>query len=204
MQHLVRTALHPSDRSETNRQAQSCEREPSSQNQLHSNTLHNASAGCSASDLRRLLMFVCIVCVLCCLRVRFWRRWLNSCAYTGRWRETVRRSALLLKLMTYEPTGAIIQGPTCCLPTVVGTPGFDCRCVSLRDASFTIASFLKLGFRTEASAWMHWLEQRCEQSQGPDGKMPMLFSIHGETNLTPVVVPDVPGYKGSGPVTVGQ
>lgn len=83
-------------------------------------------------------------------------------------------------------------------------PGADYRFVSLRDASFTAAAFLRLGFRNEVNAWMGWLAARCAESQAPDGKMQQLYGLRGETNLAPIVLPDVPGYKNSGPVTIGH
>ncbi len=54
--------------------------------------------------------------------VAYWRRWLSQCTYTGRWREMVERSALTLKLLSFEPTGAIVAAPTCSLPESIGGP----------------------------------------------------------------------------------
>ena len=69
--------------------------------------------------------------------VNYWRRWINRCTYTGRWREMVRRSALALKLMTYAPTGAIVAAPTCSLPeSIGGSRNWDYRYTWIRDAAF--------------------------------------------------------------------
>lgn len=75
----------------------------------------------------------------------YWAEWLRSCTYQGRWRETVLRSALTLKLLTYAPTGAIIASPTFGLPeTVGGVRNWDYRYSWVRDASFTIYALLRV------------------------------------------------------------
>ncbi|HEY8188792.1 MAG TPA: trehalase-like domain-containing protein, partial [Pyrinomonadaceae bacterium] len=83
--------------------------------------------------------------------VKFWHNWLSGCTYHGRWREQVQRSALALKLLTFDPTGAIIAAPTTALPEVIGgTRNWDYRYTWLRDAAFTVYAFLRIGFRDEA------------------------------------------------------
>src|SRR5262249_30120748 len=71
--------------------------------------------------------------------VAYWRRWLAKCTYTERWREIVHRSALTLKLLSFEPTGAIVAAPTCSLPEAIGTQrNWDYRYTWIRDAAFTL------------------------------------------------------------------
>ncbi len=90
--------------------------------------------------------------------VKFWHNWLSACTYHGRWREQVQRSALALKLLTFDPTGAIIAAPTTSLPEVIGgTRNWDYRYTWIRDAAFTVYAFLRIGFRDEAAAFMSWI-----------------------------------------------
>ena len=85
--------------------------------------------------------------------VGYWRRWLSNCTYTGRWREMVERSALALKLLSFEPTGAIVAAPTCSLPESIGGPrNWDYRYTWIRDAAFTLYSLQRIGFTEEAVA----------------------------------------------------
>src|SRR5262249_9618502 len=83
--------------------------------------------------------------------VAYWHGWLKRCTYHGRWREIVQRSALALKLLTYQPTGAIVAAPTASLPEEIGgVRNWDYRFTWIRDASFTVYAFLRLGFTEEA------------------------------------------------------
>jgi GH15 family glucan-1,4-alpha-glucosidase len=133
-----------------------------------------------------------------------WKRWISQCQYRGRWREAVNRSALALKLMTFAPTGAVVASPTCSLPeTVGGALNWDYRFTWIRDASFTIYALLRIGFRREAESFMKWVEARLNEA-GKVGKMQIMYGLRGEHKLKETIIPDWEGYRGSGPVRIGN
>jgi GH15 family glucan-1,4-alpha-glucosidase len=136
--------------------------------------------------------------------VAFWHRWLRRGTYAGRWREVVNRSALLLKLLTFEPTGAIIAAPTCSLPESIGGPrNWDYRYTWIRDAAFSLYSLLRIGFTEEAGAFMNWLDKRCHERE-TDGGLQIMYGLNGEHQLTELTLDHLEGYKGSRPVRVGN
>jgi len=136
--------------------------------------------------------------------VDYWRAWIGHCRYTGRWRETAHRSALALKLMTYEPTGAIVAAPTCSLPEGVGGErNWDYRYTWIRDSAFTVYAFLRLGFTAEAERFMRFLSQLC-QDPGPGGSLQIMYGIDGRKTLTEETLDHLDGYMGSKPVRIGN
>jgi len=138
------------------------------------------------------------------LTVDYWRRWLSQCTYHGRWREMVYRSALLLKLLTYEPTGAIVAAPTCSLPEAIGGGrNWDYRYTWIRDAAFTLYGLLRVGFTTEAAQFMEFLDARCHEMK-PDGTLQVMYGIDGRHVLTEKTLDHLDGYKGSRPVRIGN
>lgn len=107
----------------------------------------------------------------------FWFNWISKSRYKGRWREIVARSLMILKLLTYEPTGAIIAAPTFSLPEDIGgVRNWDYRFSWVRDASFTIYIFLRMGFSEEAEAYMNFISDRFKYSRQPNGALPIMFS----------------------------
>jgi GH15 family glucan-1,4-alpha-glucosidase len=136
--------------------------------------------------------------------VGYWRRWLSKCTYTGRWREMVYRSALTLKLLTFEPTGAIVAAPTTSLPEGIGGErNWDYRYTWIRDAAFTLYGLLRIGFTEEAQAFMGWLEDRCYKPK-PDGSLQLMYGIDGRSDLTEETLDHLEGYRGSRPVRIGN
>jgi GH15 family glucan-1,4-alpha-glucosidase len=136
--------------------------------------------------------------------VRFWRSWLSRCCYRGRWREIVQRSALALKLLTFDPTGAIVAAPTCSLPERIGgVRNWDYRYTWIRDAAFTLYAFLRIGFTEEAARFMDWLEARCREAAG-DRPLQIVYSVRGGADLTESTLDHLEGYRRSSPVHVGN
>lgn len=137
--------------------------------------------------------------------IDFWRRWIARSSYQGRWREIVNRSALVLKLLTFEPTGAIVAAPTCSLPEELGgVRNWDYRYTWIRDAAFTLYAFLRLGFTDEAGRFMEWLSARISEKDGPSGPLQIMYGIDGRHELPEQALPHLSGYCGSRPVRVGN
>jgi GH15 family glucan-1,4-alpha-glucosidase len=138
--------------------------------------------------------------------VAYWRGWLAHSRYKGRWREMVHRSALTLKLLTYRPTGAIIAAPTTSLPEVLGGErNWDYRYTWIRDAAFSLYALLRLGFNEEAAAFMDWLTGRlADERTRRSGPLQVLYGIDGRADLPEEVLANLEGYRGSGPVRIGN
>jgi len=136
--------------------------------------------------------------------VRYWRDWLSQSTYTGRWREMVERSALAMKLLTFEPTGAFVAAPTCSLPEHIGGErNWDYRYTWIRDAAFTIYGFARIGLAEEAGRFMDWLIQRIHDPN-PDGSLQTVYGIDGRKDLEDEVLDHLDGYRGSRPVRIGN
>jgi GH15 family glucan-1,4-alpha-glucosidase len=138
----------------------------------------------------------------------FWRKWLSQSTYSGRWREMVHRSAITLKLLNHEPTGAIIAAPTTSLPEYIGgSRNWDYRYVWVRDAGFSLYALLRLGFTDEARAFIRWLSERLgHDDRDPDGVGPLrvLYDIDGKLPAAEIELTHLSGYRDSAPVRVGN
>jgi len=142
----------------------------------------------------------------------YWRTWLGRSTYKGRWREMVHRSALLLKLLTFEETGAIIAAPTTSVPeTVGGNRNWDYRYTWIRDAAFTLYAFLRLGFTEEATNFMSFLSKVTAKAAEMDpkrlkerGPLQVMYKIDGSLEIPEQTLDHLSGYRGSSPVRIGN
>jgi GH15 family glucan-1,4-alpha-glucosidase len=132
----------------------------------------------------------------------FWTTWAGRCKYRGPWRGAMIRSLITLKALTYEPTGAIMAAATTSLPEFIGgVRNWDYRYCWLRDATFTLYSFMTAGYHEEAKAWSNWLLRAVA---GDPSQMQIMYGASGERLLTEVELPHLIGYENSRPVHIGN
>jgi GH15 family glucan-1,4-alpha-glucosidase len=134
--------------------------------------------------------------------VTFWRDWSSQLTYDGPHRALVLRSALVLKLLTYAPTGAIVAAPTTSLPESIGSVrNWDYRYCWLRDASWTVTALYDCGFSNEGSAFLDWLLYSTRLTQP---HLQMLYDVFGEAHVAETTLDHLAGYRGSRPVRIGN
>ncbi len=132
----------------------------------------------------------------------FWRSWIKSCSYEGPYANVVRRSLLTLKALTFRPTGGIVAAPTSSLPEELGGErNWDYRYCWLRDATFTLYSFLTTGFTSEADQWRRWLVRAVA---GTPSQVNILYGLRGERRVPEAELPWLDGYESSKPVRTGN
>lgn len=132
----------------------------------------------------------------------FWREWAGRCTYDGPWRDQVVRSLITLKALTYAPTGGIVAAPTTSLPEKVGgTRNWDYRFCWLRDATFTLLSFIGAGYHEEAEDWRAWLVRAVA---GDVSRMQPLYTILGENRVNEWEADWLEGFGGARPVRIGN
>ncbi|HET9763249.1 MAG TPA: glycoside hydrolase family 15 protein [Casimicrobiaceae bacterium] len=133
---------------------------------------------------------------------RAWCEWAARCTYDGRWREEVTASLIVLKGLTYAPTGGIVAAPTTSLPEREGqTRNWDYRFCWLRDATFSLYALLLAGYHEEAAAWREWL---LRAAAGRPHDLQTLYGVAGERELPERTLDWLAGYAGSRPVRVGN
>ncbi|TPX49937.1 hypothetical protein SeMB42_g01475 [Synchytrium endobioticum] len=134
----------------------------------------------------------------------YWTNWIRKSNYYGRYREVVQRSALTLKLLTYEPTGAIVAAPTFGLPEEIrGVRNWDYRYVWIRDSAFTIYAFIRIGLTDEAGSYMKWIEDRLENAN-PDGSLNVMYTVDGQAVPSETILHHLAGNRNSQPVRIGN
>jgi GH15 family glucan-1,4-alpha-glucosidase len=131
-----------------------------------------------------------------------WHKWSSRCRYKGRWRNSVLRSLITLKALTYRPTGGLVAAATTSLPEQPGgVRNWDYRYCWLRDATFTLNALLLAGYNEEATAWREWL---LRAAAGSPGDLQIVYGVTGVRRLDEVELPWLPGYEASKPVRIGN
>lgn len=144
----------------------------------------------------------------------YWANWTRKCTFRGHYREQVERSLLVLKLLTFKPTGAIVAAPTFSLPEYLGGQrNWDYRYSWIRDTAFTLYVFLKNGYEEEAESYFHFifdkviprLSSEAESHRSKKQQfLTTMVTIRGEEHMTEFELDHLDGYQGSRPVRVGN
>jgi GH15 family glucan-1,4-alpha-glucosidase len=133
---------------------------------------------------------------------RYWRRWSGICNVKGKWRNTIMRSLLALKSLSYAPTGGIVAAATTSLPEKIGgSRNWDYRYCWLRDATFILLAFLNAGYSEEAKVWQDWL---LRVIAGAPEQLQTIYNVLGEKRLDELELPHLPGFENSRPVRIGN
>ena len=133
---------------------------------------------------------------------RFWQAIVSDIEYNGLWSEMVKRSLLVLHLMMYRRTGAIIAAPTTSLPeTIGGSRNWDYRFAWLRDSSFTVDILYRMGDDEEGDRYIGWLLNQCKLN---DRRTRIVYGVSPNSSLREKTLDHLGGYAGSRPVRIGN
>jgi GH15 family glucan-1,4-alpha-glucosidase len=137
--------------------------------------------------------------------ISFWRRWVSDSTYEGKWREEVIRSALVLKLLTYSPTGAICAAATTSLPeSIGGERNWDYRYSWIRDSSYALRAFNMIGHREEEERYFMWLLHLLRGRVTNPERLRVMYTIEGDSVQDETDLEALAGYENSRPVRVGN
>ena len=128
---------------------------------------------------------------------QYWNTWAARCTYNGPYRGQVLRSALVLKLLTYAPTGAIVAAPTTSLPERIGGErNWDYRYTWLRDSSLILYVLLTIGYDDEAADFTRWLGERTVGAD-PSRRPQIVYTIDGRQEVREQILDNLEGYRSS-------
>ena len=134
--------------------------------------------------------------------IALWESWSSKTLYDGPYRDQVLRSAIVVRLLAYAPTGAIVAAPTTSLPeTIGGALNWDYRYCWLRDAAFTVRGMLALGHRDVAEAFTDWLLHATRLTQP---RLLILYDVYGRRPPAERELAHVAGHASSRPVRLGN
>lgn len=132
----------------------------------------------------------------------WWKEWSSQCRFKGKWRDAVMRSLVVLKGLTFAPTGGIVAAPTMSLPEKIGgRKNWDYRYCWLRDSTFTVYALLNAGYQLEAKEFRDWLVRAVA---GLPDELQIAYNILGVRRLTELELDWLSGYESSKPVRVGN
>jgi len=134
--------------------------------------------------------------------IEWWHAWASRCSYRGPYADAVLRSAIVLKALVNAPTGAIAAAPTTSLPeSPGGVRNWDYRFSWVRDSSFAVRSLADLGYVSEANGFRLFVER---STAGEADQLQILYGVGGERRLTEQAIDSLQGYRGAGPVRIGN
>jgi GH15 family glucan-1,4-alpha-glucosidase len=133
---------------------------------------------------------------------KYWKKWTKRCNRKTPWDDAVIRSLVVLKGLTFAPTGGIVAAATTSLPEEIGgVRNWDYRYCWLRDATLTLLALVGAGYQDEAKSWRDWLLRAIA---GSADQMQIMYGVRGQRRLDELELPWLSGYENSKPVRIGN